>query len=1180
MMVLLALIAIGMLSLSTITLRSSSQGNAMATARGNARMALMIALGEMQRYVGPDRAVTANSEILTATPGKRMTMGTWESWDYSPTSPSLNYVNQRNANFRAWLVSDMNREATRQLSYGQAGFSGQKIDIVSRNAQGGTANPVEAGIVPVFTAAGSTSRNRTGGFAWHVSDEAQKARINVYRDPNVATTLARKRAQLTGLRPEITKAGLTRNGAFPPIDTKAADFQRALEVKGKLISAAQFDMIGSAGVMRGLRNDVTPYSFGVLADVRKGGLKEDLTAIFENPNQLPGKYNTSAGNRLYLSTMGMSNPADPFWSALHSYYNVYKTISSPDANPVFAGAPVEDVTLSSTSPPTRFFPAPVISKVEMLFGFVMRDTHSNWVGSVPNAAPADPNRRFMGHLLYTPLITLHNPYNISIQFERMQVDIKNPPVGFNFFVDGQPQATQLTPLTEMFVNAPDRREKIFSLEIADWTSPASDSVNGSITLRPGQTMICSPYLHPNASFSNHQGTPFFDWQNNLTGSGRNGNTFTIKARPGFQGKGVGFDIDWLTVNHGPYRMTPPAVTSDNGLGVLGIRLDQSIAIESGILQPQLGTNDRFEITAKVTSAGNTVEYGGLQFTYGDQNTLGKFFPARFRYPVSGSIPASQCYHPNNVPISAQNLVKSFAVFSAYARTTNGGVYETNRRTPTAGALNVLRDGQLAGQPFLHHNPARPLISMDLRNQKPADQSHELNFQPIPNGEVDDLFEIDATNRTRTALGNTSTRGIKAASYLELPTGPMQSIADFRRSNALSSQFLPSFVAPIANSYASPLLATSRVVDVGANNSRLDHSVLANHALYDSYFFSTIAPYGTKTVEAVFDDFMNNRSPLLNQSYTAYLPQGKTIATARTELINGGRPNNTGSNPAFLRTAEYILCATPFNVNSTSVNAWKAVLSALSRNELLTLWSRTGALEYRDSSQTPILAMTLHNADSTSHPIVPAKVDDVMTKEWNGIREISDSQLHALAERIVAQVRLRGPFLSMSQFVNRQIGTTGANTLVGALQKAIDDSGVNNTVFAGPNIVPVTANDLSNQNLYGYATPQATLGNPAAGAPSWITQGDLMKILEPGATVRSDTFVVRSMGEAVDAAGNVIARAFAEAVVQRLPEYVDPSIRPSENVYTTTVQSSAVTTNRAFGRRIKVVSFRWLSPGEV
>jgi len=54
-MALLVMVAMGMLSLSTIEVRSSQNSKAMAEAQANARMALMIAIGEPYTSLGKER---------------------------------------------------------------------------------------------------------------------------------------------------------------------------------------------------------------------------------------------------------------------------------------------------------------------------------------------------------------------------------------------------------------------------------------------------------------------------------------------------------------------------------------------------------------------------------------------------------------------------------------------------------------------------------------------------------------------------------------------------------------------------------------------------------------------------------------------------------------------------------------------------------------------------------------------------------------------------------------------------------------------------------------------------------------------------------------------------------------------------------------------------------------------
>jgi len=68
---------------------------------------------------------------------------------------------------------------------------------------------------------------------------------------------------------------------------------------------------------------------------------------------------------------------------------------------------------------------------------------------------------------------------------------------------------------------------------------------------------------------------------------------------------------------------------------------------------------------------------------------------------------------------------------------------------------------------------------------------------------------------------------------------------------------------------------------------------------------------------------------------------------------------------------------------------------------------------------------------------------------------------------------------------------------------------------------------------------------------------------------------------------VTSQAVCEAVVQRIPEYVDPDTDPTNNepwdeaFDPLSPSASALNAlNQQFGRRFKVVSFRWLASDEI
>jgi hypothetical protein len=116
--------------------------------------------------------------------------------------------------------------------------------------------------------------------------------------------------------------------------------------------------------------------------------------------------------------------------------------------------------------------------------------------------------------------------------------------------------------------------------------------------------------------------------------------------------------------------------------------------------------------------------------------------------------------------------------------------------------------------------------------------------------------------------------------------------------------------------------------------------------------------------------------------------------------------------------------------------------------------------------------------------------------------------------------------------------------------------------------------VANAAAQGFAFPEAEAGAKSVCAPGYVKQGDLLTTLGPFINVRGDTFVIRGYGEVRDDSGKtVLARSWCEAIVQRVPDYLDPA----DDAHDPAPKSKV---NLTFGRRFHIISFRYLSPREI
>ncbi|TSJ79558.1 hypothetical protein [Rariglobus hedericola] len=376
-------------------------------------------------------------------------------------------------------------------------------------------------------------------------------------------------------------------------------------------------------------------------------------------------------------------------------------------------------------------------------------------------------------------------------------------------------------------------------------------------------------------------------------------------------------------------------------------------------------------------------------------------------------------------------------------------------------------------------------------------------------------------------------------------------------NSISNSFQVNY--PIANSYPQPRVRRDRVFHYSPPfGNHFDGSYLWNDLLWDRFYFSSFPQTGP------FDFAQTNTDTLANARYTPFRSPA---------LVPYNDPSRFRG---LYAAAENLLADGAFNINSTSVEAWKALFSSLKNIPAGT-----------DTAPSAPFLRTLTPSGGSAN-----SANGISANAWSGLRDLTQSEINRLAEEMVLQVRLRGPFLSLSQFVNRLLiagPTTNSNSgladpyrlgLSGALQSALDKVVNQRAHVPSPyNTTSEKAASTGTRDGTGvfrgliFADLEYRMQTRIAGYPGYLLQGDLLSALAPTLTARSDTFTIRTYGDTLNpATGDVMGRAWCEAVVQRTPDYVDATPASS-----TPASGSAAAT---FGRRYQIVSFRWLSPNDI
>lgn len=1194
LMVLLTVIAIGLMGLAAIELRSSTRSTAMQEARANARMALVLALGSLQKHAGPDQRVTGPAGILAGpddsnSPDERAHWtSVWKSVMPDGGPVILRQGNRGGLRDRrisegwdaeedllAQLVSGHEEKPGSAAPNSGSGEDGSEL-LVGRGSLGKGGD--ERAYVRAPKVRVGDQKRPTGEYAWWVGDLGTKANL---------ATLDRFEGK-NGREAETRRLQIAQDFSA----AAAGGEEAGNELRGKLVTPAELDLHAGPDPDGTRFHAFTTDSESVLADVREGGLKKDLTAYLSGSGSIGGLEGTAGPASLGLSDDdNLIGP--PNRQAVALYPDGGEAARLADVSPSFGllrdwarrseNTPFTAALANPDHPATRpvdaskmngygghnQLPVQFENRTKSDVSPVLVESSIYYNLSYYETADVDPRHKIGLRLHLYPRVAIWNPYNIALKLGSSMV------------------AIQINGSKSVEVTLKDNRRQTFRMSwgrISNANGGYSGPRRGThyfqlepATIAPGETIVFSPAenrVYDNTVLSNNLLTPdlapdpgrsfYMDKRPDndpAPGSGEKDVLFkvgqTFPPNPGIKN-------DRLLAEPVEWREVVPNKPSGN-VQATGYTQADDYFMYWKPLPPGANTKD--------LAAFNRLPHGrfvSCAFQYGDEDELPVQWSSRDPVPfqrtgaggVTGQIPDRRTRdgfrlrwfreHPSNqlgsgslsgtphledAPLANWNLRASYSLRSPYENVSDVaphyfGIYTRDLfddAVAWSGMTPRSSPGGQLGDPFDQPQAGMRRILFDV----PRDGAEVVSlgaFQHLKfseyiwspgyafgNSLADPRVELTMTQPDR-GLDLNSREGGWNRDSIGYATDGRSKNDDGGASDADNW------------AYSARGLLEQFMKD---QNLTFDLSYELNHSLWDRYFLST----GTPQEKRAFIEDPEERP----------LPNGRL----RPRRASDSLPDDVVD---FHRAASVLTLDGGFNVNSTHVEAWEALLLS-------------SAGVRGDDGQVSF--PRIYNLSGTGDGSAATRQEG-----WTGQRMLDRAEVRKLAEAIVVEVRRRGPFLSLSDFVNRRLKNDDSGRM-GALEAALKKSGINeaftsNFPLNNREELP-TYRHMDNikdpTRLEQTSKPDST----AWGALGFVTQADLLQALGPVLTARSDSFVIRAYGSALDPEGKVLAEAWCEAVVQRTPEPLSPDesgINPD-----TTLPVD-------FGRRFDVKRFRWLHRNEI
>ncbi len=1214
---LLMVTALSLLSLSSQEVARSHYFNAHDQARANCRVALMLALSELQSEMGPDMRISSEAAIFDADPnspeidgvGQSQWLGSYDSWgswlnaEYiHPASGKTlriqdTYTPKREAMFRRWLLTlPAGKESDIDASISIDDWDDSNSVVLVGSNTIGEQNTMNA--PHKITRAYLKKIENNGRYAWWIGAENHKA----------STALTKRSRDLTADQWENSGGNTNEIGVY-----SVSGFEKLEEDLTISKRIQSYDTIGASEIDRDIVKkyffDFTSLSRGVISSARTGHLKKDLSLLFEREkNTLPDTYSFTKGDSSEPSIRPVSQdlvaknpviPERPFasWTRMRHFYRMYRQDSDSLAPEYKNGGTTGNAALNwqgvlpwadcnmNNSFNSRRQIADGFWEGEDSYSRYPILSHLTYILSVKLYAMPNSRGEFNVAYIGTPVAVYWNPYNVELR-------IPNKKVAFRSYL------SDALPLVGTLYNDGIKKSEtllLFDDDFARIMDP-SKPVGEELVFKPGEFRIFAPAGSKLISRPN--------LQNNLD---------MVK----------GFD--------------PNAYGGLLGSRAIGMKESEKPTF-------QFSFTHKFAKYPGVYFGGQTP--GSMKlFEYwspiGTNRNRG-YSVLPFATQIDWLNTRQSHTHLNSVPapvISSDTDIQPIA----YLQIAMKGMYK--HEYPS---INWSKDWRcrnwIQAPPFYLGKGLYISEDDKIAHTQRIDSPYEFRFGPLQaNGiSVDEVVEHIGSSAILS-----QDEKVSAVPILELPSAPIGSLAGFgsmridpgwydratlesmtdfpvgrlktdttgnsqRGTKFKSTAYQSGVTGPgIGNSFLHPMIPRTDVytffnnsismdmknyndlaegysaVDTKAYSDYWDHVFLLNDSLWDDYYISSIADQSRPGASASLSfeenvDLLINNGRLANSRYTPYNKLASKSDMKDLLMAADG----------FKKSAGALMVEGMFNVNSTSVPAWYALFSGI-RERKVVFRNQSGDLMPVIVPEGKSIALSRFGVATTdkelSDPETGVERSDGLSA-WSGVRYLDDDQLKKLAEECVKQVKQRGPFLNFSEFINRRLSDDELG-IKGALQSAIDyddaqpEVGSINYEFKSSDDYMIDIKDLGN---HAFNTPSAAVGSRFAGIPGYIIQSDLLKPISNTLSVRDDTFRIRAYGESTDKSGKVIARAWCEVIVQRVPEYTDGS--NSCEVPARTINSSGefsdidnsqlTETNRRFGRRFEIINFKWLKESDI